>query len=37
VVPERTDGTQGMSEDELATLVTPEAMMGMAVVLPKAA
>lgn len=37
VVPERPDGTQGMGEDELATLVTPEAMMGVAVTLPKSA
>ena len=37
VVPERPNGTQGMSEDDLAKLVTPEAMMGVAVALPKAA
>ncbi|MBN4097967.1 nitrile hydratase subunit alpha [Methylobacterium sp. OT2] len=37
VVPERPDGTQGMNEDDLAKLVTPEAMMGVAVALPKAA
>jgi nitrile hydratase subunit alpha len=32
VVPERPAGTDGMSEDELAALVTPEAMMGVALV-----
>jgi nitrile hydratase subunit alpha len=37
VVPERPDGTQGMNEDELAALVTPETMMGVAIALPKAA
>ncbi|HET6306726.1 MAG TPA: nitrile hydratase subunit alpha [Rhodopila sp.] len=31
VVPERPEGTDGMSEAELAALVTPEAMMGVAV------
>nr|WP_295835499.1 nitrile hydratase subunit alpha [uncultured Azospirillum sp.] len=31
VVPERPAGTEGMSESELAALVTPEAMMGVAV------
>ncbi|WP_207456307.1 nitrile hydratase subunit alpha [Azospirillum sp. SYSU D00513] len=31
VVPERPAGTDGMSETELAALVTPEAMMGVAV------
>lgn len=30
VVPERPAGTEGMSEDELAALVTPESMMGVA-------
>jgi nitrile hydratase len=37
VVPERPNGTQDMNEDDLAKLVTPEAMMGVAVALPKAA
>jgi nitrile hydratase len=32
VIPERPAGTEGMSEAELATLVTPEAMMGVALV-----
>ncbi|CAB3790956.1 Low-molecular weight cobalt-containing nitrile hydratase subunit alpha [Pararobbsia alpina] len=32
VVPERPDGTDGMSEEELASLITPEAMMGVALV-----
>ena len=31
VVPERPTGTEGLSEDELAALLTPEAMMGVAV------
>ena len=31
VVPERPAGTDGMSEEQLAGLVTPEAMMGVAV------
>jgi nitrile hydratase len=31
VVPERPGGTDGMTEAELASLVTPEAMMGVAV------
>ena len=31
VIPERPAGTEGMSEDQLAALVTPEAMMGVAV------
>lgn len=31
VVPERPAGTEGMSEADLAKLVTPEAMMGVAV------
>jgi nitrile hydratase len=35
VVPERPNGTQGMTEAELASLVTPEAMMGVAVVQAK--
>ena len=30
VVPERRPGTEGLSEEELAKLVTPEAMMGVA-------
>ena len=30
VLPERPAGTEGMSEDQLAALVTPEAMMGVA-------
>ncbi len=30
VLPERPAGTQSMSEEELASLVTPEAMMGVA-------
>tara|TARA_B100000315_G_C14398756_1_gene505469 strand:- start:90 stop:746 length:657 start_codon:yes stop_codon:yes gene_type:complete len=30
VLPERPGGTEGMSEDELAELVTPEAMIGVA-------
>lgn len=32
VIPERPSGTEGMSEAELAALVTPEAMMGVALV-----
>jgi nitrile hydratase len=32
VIPERPAGTDGMSEDNLAALVTPEAMMGVALV-----
>jgi nitrile hydratase len=32
VVPERPDGTDQLSEDELAALITPEAMMGVALV-----
>jgi nitrile hydratase len=32
VVPERPVGTEGLSEAELAALVTPEAMMGVALV-----
>ncbi|MCW2244300.1 nitrile hydratase subunit alpha [Azospirillum canadense] len=31
VIPERPAGTEGMSESELAALVTPESMMGVAV------
>ena len=34
VLPERPGGTEGMSEPELAELVTPEAMMGVAKVDP---
>lgn len=30
VIPERPEGTEGMSEAQLAELVTPEAMMGVA-------
>ncbi|WP_022949714.1 nitrile hydratase subunit alpha [Methylohalobius crimeensis] len=30
VVPQRPSGTEGMTEEELASLVTPEAMMGVA-------
>jgi len=37
VVPERPAGTDGMSEAELAALVTPEAMMGVALVAAPAA
>lgn len=32
VLPERPSGTDGMSEEKLAELVTPEAMMGVAIV-----
>jgi nitrile hydratase len=32
VVPERPAGTDGMSEEALAALVTPESMMGVALV-----
>ncbi|WP_341316388.1 nitrile hydratase subunit alpha [Paraburkholderia sp. IMGN_8] len=32
VIPERPANTEGMSEDELAALVTPESMMGVALV-----
>jgi len=32
VLPARPTGTEGMSEPELAALVTPEAMMGVALV-----
>ena len=38
VVPERPAGTEGWSEEKLAALITPEAMMGVALVtLPAAA
>jgi nitrile hydratase len=37
VLPERPTGTDGLSEDELAALVTPEAMMGVAKVSAKTA
>jgi nitrile hydratase len=30
VIPERPAGTEGLSESDLAALVTPEAMMGVA-------
>lgn len=36
VVPQRPDGTEGMSEAELAELVTTESMMGVALAGPKA-
>jgi nitrile hydratase len=36
VVPERPAGTGGMTEAELAELVTPESMMGVALVAPPA-
>jgi nitrile hydratase len=32
VIPERPSGTEDLGEEELATLVTPEAMMGVALV-----
>ena len=32
VLPMRPEGTEGMSEQELAALLTPEAMMGVAMV-----
>lgn len=32
VVPERPNGTEGWSEEQLAALITPEAMMGVALV-----
>lgn len=32
VLPQRPPGTEGMSEEELAALLTPEAMMGVALV-----
>lgn len=34
VVPERPSGTDGMTEEELVALVTPESMMGVALVPP---
>jgi nitrile hydratase len=34
VVPERPAGTDGFSEEQLAALVTPESMMGVAIVKP---
>lgn len=34
VVPERPAGTDGFSEEQLADLVTPESMMGVAIVKP---
>jgi nitrile hydratase len=34
VVPERPAGTDGMTEEQLASLITPESMMGVAVVRP---
>ena len=34
VVPERPAGTDGMTEEQLAALITPEAMMGVALVPP---
>ncbi|UPJ63757.1 nitrile hydratase subunit alpha [Bradyrhizobium sp. 191] len=37
VVPERPSGTDGFSEEQLAALVTPESMMGVAVVKPPGA
>jgi nitrile hydratase len=37
VIPERPEGTGGMTEAELASLVTPEAMVGVAVVQAKPA
>jgi len=37
VVPERPAGTDGMTEEQLAALITPEAMMGVALVPPPAA
>jgi len=37
VVPERPDNTQGFSEEQLAALVTPESMMGVALVRAPAA
>ncbi|WP_226573852.1 nitrile hydratase subunit alpha [Acuticoccus sediminis] len=36
VVPERPAGTEGLSEAELAALVSPESMMGVALVQPAA-
>ena len=37
VLPERPPGTEGMSEEQLAKLLTPEAMMGVAKVMRAAA
>jgi nitrile hydratase len=37
VVPERPTGTAGFSEEQLAALVTPESMMGVAIVKPPGA
>jgi nitrile hydratase len=37
VVPERPAGTEHLDEEELAALITPEAMMGVALVAPPAA
>lgn len=34
VVPERPEGTDAMTEEQLAALVTPESMMGVALVAP---
>lgn len=34
VVPERPAGTEGLSEEQLASLVTPESMMGVSIVKP---
>ena len=34
VVPERPEGTDGFTEEQLAALVTPESMMGVAIVKP---
>jgi nitrile hydratase len=34
VVPERPAGTEGFSEEQLASLVTPESMMGVSIVKP---
>lgn len=34
VIPERPAGTEGMSEEQLASLITPEAMMGVAQAMP---
>jgi nitrile hydratase len=36
VLPERPKGTEGMSEAELASIVTRESMIGVGVVNPKA-
>jgi nitrile hydratase len=36
VVPERPAGTDGMSEEDLMKLVTPESMMGVALATPPA-